>query len=214
MADPTIQTFWWLIQKIMFVSINFINIPVSKFQLPSSKSFRLCLSTHARVQPRLIFDNFDDLINCRHSRRYLSNLHTKRRNWGSPRRSMGRKIIVALAYSDFFASLGIFVRSAMWTLMKEIMPFDDDSASVMFCSITSAFIQMFYTSTWLWTLIYAYNMRKSLMNQTTREKDFHFIVWSISIIFTAIGTSSLYYPDAEWVDPNTFCQSKINVDSF
>lgn len=118
---------------------------------------------------------------------------------GNPRRSLGRKIIMALAYSDLFASTGIFIRSSLWSFVREIMPFDDDSSSVIFCSVTSAWIQVFYMATWLWTLIYAVNMKRSLMNQTTREKDFHFFVWSVAIIFTAIGTTSLYVPDAEYV---------------
>lgn len=117
----------------------------------------------------------------------------------SPRRSMGRKIIVALAYSDLFASAGIFVRSALWTFIEDIMPLENDSVSVIFCSVTSAWIQMFYTATWLWTFVYAFNMKRSLMNQATRERDLHYVVWSTSIILTAIGTSSLYIPDAEWV---------------
>lgn len=115
----------------------------------------------------------------------------------SPRRSMGRKIIIALAYSDLCASGGVFVRSALWTFIKGIMPLEDDSISVIFCSVTSAWIQIFYMATWFWTLIYAYNMKRSLTNKPVREKNFHFFVWSISIVFTAIGCSSLYIPDAE-----------------
>lgn len=116
---------------------------------------------------------------------------------GSPRRSMGRKIIVALAYSDLLASSGVFIRSALWSFINKIMPLEDDSVSVIFCSVTSAWIQMFYTATWLWTLIYAYNMKRSLINQETRAKNYHLFVWSLSVVFTAIGTSSLYIPDAE-----------------
>lgn len=116
---------------------------------------------------------------------------------GSPRRSMGRKIIIALAYSDLLASSGVFIRSALWSFINKIMPLEDDSVSVIFCSITSAWIQMFYTATWLWTLIYAYNMKRSLINQVTRAKNYHLFVWSLSILCTAIGTSSLYIPDAE-----------------
>lgn len=115
----------------------------------------------------------------------------------SLRRSMGRKIIVALAYSDLLASLGVFLRSALWSFVKEIMPLEDDSVSVIFCSVTSAWVQVFYSATWLWTLIYAYNMKRSLMNQPTSERDYHIFVWSIAFLFTALGTASLYYPDAE-----------------
>lgn len=56
---------------------------------------------------------------------------------------------------------------------------------------------MFYTATWLWTFLYAFNMQKALLNQIPSEKSYHIFVWSISILLTSIGTSSLYYPDAE-----------------
>jgi ocular albinism type 1 protein len=115
----------------------------------------------------------------------------------SPRRSIGRKIVLALAYSDLFASLGIFFRSALWSFIKGVMPLEDDSVSVIFCSVTSAWIQMFYTATWMWTFVYAYNMKRSLLNQASSEKSYHYFVWSIAVLFTAIGTSSLYIPDAE-----------------
>lgn len=115
----------------------------------------------------------------------------------NPRSSMGRKIIIALAYTDLLACFGIFLRSALWSFVKEIMPFEDDTVSVFFCAFTSAWVQIFYTATWLWTLIYAYNMKRLLLNKRSLEKEYHYIVWSISVVFTAIGTSTLYYPDAE-----------------
>lgn len=121
----------------------------------------------------------------------------KEEDESSPRRSMGRKIIVALAYSDLLASMGILVRSSLWSFIENIMPLEDDSVSVIFCSITSAWIQIFYTATWFWTFVYAYNMKRSLMSQSTNERNFHIFVWSLSIVSTAIGTSSLYIPDAE-----------------
>jgi small-conductance mechanosensitive channel len=112
-------------------------------------------------------------------------------------RSKGRKIIIFCAWSDLFASAGIFLRSGLWSFFKEIMPYDDDTVSVFFCSLTSAWVQVFYTATWLWTFIYAYNMKCCLLKQSTSERKYHMFVWSVSILFTAIGTSTLYYPDAE-----------------
>lgn len=112
-------------------------------------------------------------------------------------RSMGRRIIINCAYSDLWASLGIFFRSGLWAFFREIMPYDDDTESVMFCSLTSAWIQVFYMQTWLWTFIYAFNMKQSLKKKETSEKNFHFFVWSVSVGATAFGTSCLYYPDAE-----------------
>lgn len=113
------------------------------------------------------------------------------------RRSSGRQIIINLAYSDLLASLGIFMRSGLWSFFNDIMPYEDDSSSVIFCAISSSWVQLFYTSTWLWTLIYAYNMRESLLKRPINEKAYHMLVWSVSILFTAVGTTSLYYPDAE-----------------
>jgi hypothetical protein len=55
----------------------------------------------------------------------------------TPRSLIGRRIIIYLAYSDLFASLGIFIRSALWSFLIHIMPYDDDSSSVLFCSISS-----------------------------------------------------------------------------
>lgn len=196
MADPTIQTFWWVMVK--------------KYLKPLSETcgnFSCHHRNHSDFAVRLMneFNRESYLIITMVSSTLgvLGSLYQifmrKEEIEGSPRRSMGRKIIVALAYSDLLASIGIFIRSALWSFVKEIMPYDDDSVSVVFCSVSSAWIQVFYTATWLWTLIYAYNMKRSLMNQATMEKEFHCFVWSLSILFTAIGTSSLYYPDAEWV---------------
>ncbi|CAO1420130.1 unnamed protein product [Diamesa serratosioi] len=121
---------------------------------------------------------------------------------GSPRDSkfLGRKIIVCLAYSDLFASIGIFVRSALWNYVKDLMPSDDDTVSVLFCSITSAWIQCFYTATWLWTLVYAINMRRSLLNQPSRQMQYHIFVWTVSVLLTSVGLTSLYFPDADCHD--------------
>lgn len=121
----------------------------------------------------------------------------RREDQNESRRSTGRQIIINLAYSDLLASMGIFVRSGLWSFFKDLMPFEDDSSSVTFCAISSAWVQLFYTSTWLWTLIYAYNMRQSLLKRPINEKTYHLLVWSVSILFTAIGTTSLYYPNAE-----------------
>jgi hypothetical protein len=55
----------------------------------------------------------------------------------TPRSLIGRKIIVYLAYSDMFASIGILVRSGIWSFVRPKMPYEDDSVSVLSCSITS-----------------------------------------------------------------------------
>jgi ocular albinism type 1 protein len=124
-------------------------------------------------------------------------IFVRREDENDSRRSTGRKIIIYLAYSDLLASIGVFLRSGLWSFFSDIMPYSDDTKSVLFCAITSGWVQLFYTSTWLWTLIYAYNMRQSLLKHEINERNYHILVWSISILFTTIGTTSLYYPDAE-----------------
>lgn len=62
----------------------------------------------------------------------------KNQTEGSTSRSlMGRKIIVYLAWSDLFASLGVLFRSALWSFLRTKMPYEDDNVSVLFCSISS-----------------------------------------------------------------------------
>lgn len=56
---------------------------------------------------------------------------------GTSRSLMGRKIIVYLAWSDLFASAGVFFRSSLWSYLRTKLPYEDDSVSVLFCSISS-----------------------------------------------------------------------------
>lgn len=60
----------------------------------------------------------------------------------TPRSLIGRRIIVYLAYSDFFASFGIFFRSTLWSFFTTIIPYEDDTRSVLFCSISSVRIEI------------------------------------------------------------------------
>lgn len=55
----------------------------------------------------------------------------------------GRKIIIWLAVSDLCASIGIFIRSAIWRYIANIIPSEDDTSSVLFCAISSVFFKIF-----------------------------------------------------------------------
>ncbi|XP_011143029.1 G-protein coupled receptor 143 isoform X2 [Harpegnathos saltator] len=80
-------------------------------------------------------------------------------HWNNFSLSRGRNIIVWLAVADLLASLGVCVRSAIWMRYKSIMPMEDDTSSVVFCALSSAWIQYFYMATWIWTLCYAVDMK-------------------------------------------------------
>lgn len=106
-----------------------------------------------------------------------------------------------LAVADLCASFGVFLRSAMWKYIKDVLPPDsdnDDMTNVIFCAVSSAWIQYFYMCTWLWTLSYAINVRRTLSGRAMPLRTYHFFVWSISAVLTASGLTVLYVPDAEY----------------
>lgn len=205
MSDPTIQTFWWVLSARIYLRL--ITYQTNKFQLiplvlthPNSchhrrnADFAFKLMNEFNRDSYLIISMLSSTIGILGS---FYQIFIRREDESESRRSSGRQIIINLAYSDLLASLGIFMRSGLWSFFNEIMPFEDDSSSVIFCALTSSWVQLFYTSTWLWTLIYAYNMHQSLLKRPINEKTYHMVVWTVSIAFTAVGTTSLYYPDAE-----------------
>ncbi|XP_053694031.1 G-protein coupled receptor 143-like [Sabethes cyaneus] len=114
--------------------------------------------------------------------------------------STGRTIIVWLAVADLCASLGVFLRSALWKYIKNVIPpasDHDDTTNVIFCAVSSAWIQYFYMCTWLWTLCYAINVRRLLGGSSVSVRTYHLCVWSISAVLTATGLTVLYVPDAD-----------------
>ncbi|XP_038215818.1 G-protein coupled receptor 143-like [Zerene cesonia] len=110
--------------------------------------------------------------------------------------SRGRSIIMWLAVADLLASLGVLVRSSFWLRYKNIMPLPDDEFSVLFCSISSAWTQYFYTATWFWTLFYAIDTCQSIKGHDTRPLLYHSLAWGIPAATTSIGLSILYIPNA------------------
>ena len=85
-------------------------------------------------------------------------------------------------------------------ILKDVLPPDsdvDDTTNVIFCAVSSAWIQYFYMCTWLWTLCYAINVRRQLSGARYALRTYHYYVWSISALLTGIGLTVLYVPDAE-----------------
>ncbi|XP_071644231.1 G-protein coupled receptor 143 [Temnothorax longispinosus] len=110
--------------------------------------------------------------------------------------SRGRDIIVWLAVADLLASLGVFVRSALWRNFKSIIPIEGDMPNVVFCAVLSAWIQYFYMATWIWTLCYAVDMKLLLGDKNGRPACYHVLAWMLPAILTAFGLIILYIPNA------------------
>ncbi|CAH2073787.1 unnamed protein product, partial [Iphiclides podalirius] len=108
----------------------------------------------------------------------------------------GRHIIIWLAVADLLASFGVLVRSSLWLQYKSIMPLPDDETSVLFCSISSAWTQYFYTATWFWTLFYAIDTLRTIKGRDPYPVLYHSIAWGVPAATTGIGLSILYIPNA------------------
>ncbi|XP_051174743.1 G-protein coupled receptor 143-like [Leptopilina boulardi] len=116
--------------------------------------------------------------------------------WQSFSGTRGRHIIICLAVADFFAALGVFIRSALWINFKSIMPVEHDTTSVIFCTLSSAWIQYFYMATWIWTFCYAIDMKLLLGERAGYPKLYHAFAWICPAILTSIGLVILYVPNA------------------
>ncbi|XP_063531063.1 G-protein coupled receptor 143-like [Cydia strobilella] len=110
--------------------------------------------------------------------------------------SRGRNIIMWLAVADLLASSGVLIRSSLWLKYKTIMPMPDDGFSVLFCSITSAWTQYFYTATWFWTLFYAIDTWLTIKGRDSHQMVYHSVAWGLPVVTTGVGLSILYFPDA------------------
>ncbi|XP_034231570.1 G-protein coupled receptor 143-like [Thrips palmi] len=115
--------------------------------------------------------------------------------WLTQSVTRGRQMVVWLAVADLLASLGVFIRSALWLNYKSLMNPDSDS-TVLFCAIVSAWIQYFYTATWFWTLCYAVDMRLVLRERPGHPVLYHLCCWLIPAVLTSVGLSILYIPNA------------------
>lgn len=116
--------------------------------------------------------------------------------WNQLSLSRGRDIIVWLAVADLLASLGVFVRSALWIRYKSIMPMEDNMSSVVFCALLSAWIQYFYMATWIWTLCYAVDMKLLLGNRRGYPIYYHSFAWVLPAVLATLGLIILYIPNA------------------
>ncbi|KAK9890755.1 hypothetical protein WA026_012102 [Henosepilachna vigintioctopunctata] len=77
------------------------------------------------------------------------------------------------------------------------MPVKGDNPGVIFCVLSSALVQYFYTATWIWTFCYALDMQFVLKEKEFNSKYYHIVAWMTPFFTTSIGLSILYIPDAD-----------------
>ncbi|XP_065332413.1 G-protein coupled receptor 143-like [Cloeon dipterum] len=106
----------------------------------------------------------------------------------------GRRIIMWLAVADLLASLGVFVRSLLWISNQTLIPSVGSDSSLIFCFLTSAWIEYFYMCTWLWTLCYAIDVRQVYKERSCNLWLYHLFAWSVPAALTSTGLSILYVP--------------------
>ncbi|KAK9890754.1 hypothetical protein WA026_012102 [Henosepilachna vigintioctopunctata] len=123
--------------------------------------------------------------------------YAKNHRWLSFSAARGRKLIVWLALADLFASTGVLLRSIIWLKFSNIMPVKGDNPGVIFCVLSSALVQYFYTATWIWTFCYALDMQFVLKEKEFNSKYYHIVAWMTPFFTTSIGLSILYIPDAD-----------------
>ncbi|XP_014231817.1 G-protein coupled receptor 143-like [Trichogramma pretiosum] len=131
--------------------------------------------------------------------------------WQGLSAARGREIIVWLAVADLLASSGVFIRSALWMNFKSIMPMEDDTSSVVFCAISSAWTQYFYMATWIWTLCYAIDMKLLLGEKLGRPFWYHIFAWLMPAILTTLGLTILYVPNANCYDITSLSSTILRI---
>ncbi|XP_077301244.1 G-protein coupled receptor 143-like isoform X2 [Arctopsyche grandis] len=115
----------------------------------------------------------------------------------------GKQIIMWLAVADLLASLGVFVRSLVWMHFNKLIDVDSDTSNVVFCALTAAWTQYFYTATWCWTLCYAIDTYQFMKERDSYTIRYHICAWGFPALSTGIGLYMLYYPRAECHDMNS-----------
>lgn len=181
MADPTIQTFCCHHRNNSDFAVKLMN------EFNKESYVTTCIVSSALGIMGALYQIFFRHESERHRSEYSS----------ASANSIGRHIIVSLAIADLCATSGVFVRSLVWRYMKNFVPMDDDTYTVLFCALSSAWSQFFYTATFFYTMFYAISIYQILKGYLPYLRRYHIIVWSSSAVLTSIGLSVLYIPNAE-----------------
>ncbi|XP_069689266.1 G-protein coupled receptor 143-like [Periplaneta americana] len=193
MADPTIQTFCCHRPNTTDSPVNFL------MEFHSDLYNTVCVASSLLGIAGAIYQILPRRISS-----------TSNRSFGFSVR--GRQIIVWLAVADLMAAMGVFVRSILWIYYKQLVPaFSNELSSVIFCAVSSAWIQFFYTATWFWTLCYALHVRLTLKAQRESTVLYHITAWISPALLTSMGLLILYVPDANCHNINTLSGALTHI---
>ncbi|KAK8400866.1 hypothetical protein O3P69_002553 [Scylla paramamosain] len=124
--------------------------------------------------------------------------HSHARMGGGGRflRTRGWLIIKWLAFADMMASLGILIRSASWLGDDTFGSGPDDSTmGKSFCIVSSSMIHYFYTATYLWSLLYALDVKLVMDGKRVDRRLYHLVAWTVPLALCLMGMLLLYLPD-------------------
>lgn len=111
-------------------------------------------------------------------------------------RTRGWLIIKWLAFADMLASLGILIRSASWLGDDTFGSGPDDSTlGKAFCILSSSIIHYFYTATYIWSLLYALDVKLVMDGKHVDRRLYHLIAWTVPLALCLTGLLLLYLPD-------------------
>ncbi|KAK7870727.1 hypothetical protein R5R35_009879 [Gryllus longicercus] len=193
MADPTIQTFCCHWPNITYSSVKIMR----EF---NSTSYNIVC----------VISSFIGILGALYQVLPKTSAKIPHR-WQTFSALRGRQIVIWLAIADFLASIGVFTRSTLWLNLQSIVEESDDTSNVLICAITSAWIQYFYTATWLWTLCYAIDMRLVLKEKEGHPTFYHVVAWTVPAILTSLGLLVLYFPDANCHNLNSLSSALFHI---
>ncbi|XP_046635273.1 G-protein coupled receptor 143-like [Daphnia pulicaria] len=111
----------------------------------------------------------------------------------------GNNILFWLALADTFAAFGLTVRSTGWFLSQNYWSVHSSNLphspmNPLFCAIISGWIQFSYTSSHLWTLVYAIDVRRITFDQPFAAPVYHVCAWGGAVALCTTGLTLLYLP--------------------
>lgn len=110
-----------------------------------------------------------------------------------------KAVINWLALADFFAAVGILLRSIFWMWKGDIVRQHnvENDRDMIYCALLCLWIRYFYTATYLWTLCYATDVYLVSRQKIGNEMVYHIFTWSTSFVLTTTGLGTLYLPRFE-----------------
>ncbi|KAF0307800.1 G-protein coupled receptor 143 [Amphibalanus amphitrite] len=107
----------------------------------------------------------------------------------------GRRILQWLGFADLMAAVGVILRCVVWLMDENMMRgLGLDEFASDFCIVTSAVTQYFYTATYMWTLLYAVDVLRTLRGSGGSMVVYGLWAWLVPFVLSTIGFLLLFVP--------------------